>query len=545
MKQGLDWKQELLKICTILKNNGIDISNIKIRETINGKRICTNIKDIKFDNINEIIKSNSLDESWPIGKHIKNFREIYKDTNKSRLSDEEKRMAEDLGIVKKIPEDRQKPVFKGGKVSNFHINIIKENIDEILNGQLNNTEIMKLINERAIIEGETEIKDLTTIKRIVLIFLNNKPEDLKKYNEILKNNPGKRNLSIGKSDEFKGKSYHQGAVEFKKKIIDYYLPLYLSNKTSIETIKKDLHTSNSTIDKIIEEYYKNDEEGLEKYRKAKEDNYVATKEKREESKRMKEEVEKYKIVSTAEFKLLSEEKQDKQIIMKTRKKRLDIDKKKGVYKSFSTEKTTIQNVNKIKDYFRKKNSAEKINFSEQDIRYVIFMNTSLVGRKEESLDRKINKLASYGISKENIYGIIKTYPGILGSSIERIENQLEMLKKVNLIDSIVSNPRILMISPQLMYALIKYAKERYKIDNLSGIEPRNIFMSNSTIKKRYGITHEEIKEIFPYDEMKGNVKCIINAQTIGQALFNSEVEMCDNMQKVLNNIMETIIINSK
>ena len=191
MKQGLDWKQELLKICTILKNNGIDISNIKIRETINGKRICTNIKDIKFDNINEIIKSNSLDESWPIGKHIKNFREIYKDTNKSRLSDEEKRMAEDLGIVKKIPEDRQKPVFKGGKVSNFHINIIKENIDEILNGQLNNTEIMKLINERAIIEGETEIKDLTTIKRIVLIFLNNKPEDLKKYNEILKNNPGK------------------------------------------------------------------------------------------------------------------------------------------------------------------------------------------------------------------------------------------------------------------------------------------------------------------------------------------------------------------
>lgn len=545
MEQGLDWKQELLRICTILKNNGIDISNIKIRETINGKRIFTNIQDIKFDNINEIIKSNSLDGSWPIGKHIKNFREIYKDTNKSRLSDEEKRIAEDLGIVKKISEDRQKPVFKGGKISSFHINIIKENIDKILSGELNNTEVMQLINEKAIIERETEIKDLTTIKRMVLMLLADKPEDLKKYNEILKNNPGKRNLSKGKSDEFRGKSYHQGAVEFKKKIVDYYLPLYLSNKTSIETIKKDLHTSSNTINKVIEEYYKNDEEGLKKYRKTKEDNYVATKEKREESKRMKEEVEKYKIVSTAEFKLLSEEKQDKQIIMKTRKKRLDADKKKGVCKSFSTEKTTIQNVNKIKDYFRKKNSDEKINFSEQDIRYIIFMNISLVGRKEESLDRKINKLASYGISEENIYGIIKTYPGILGSSIERIEKQLDILKKVNMVNSTVSNPRILMISPQLMYALIKYAKERYKIDDLSCIEPRNIFMSNSTTKKRYGITHEEIKEIFPYDEMKDNVKCVINGQTIGQTSFDSDEEMCDNMQKVLNNIMKTIIINSK
>ena len=39
MKQGLDWKQELLKICTILKNNGIDISNIKHQFLQNGKEL--------------------------------------------------------------------------------------------------------------------------------------------------------------------------------------------------------------------------------------------------------------------------------------------------------------------------------------------------------------------------------------------------------------------------------------------------------------------------------------------------------------------------
>ena len=79
MKEELDWKQELLRICTILKNSGIDISNIQSRKTIDGKRCYTTIKDIKSENANidDIIKTNDLDSNCEIGKYIKNFTFIY------------------------------------------------------------------------------------------------------------------------------------------------------------------------------------------------------------------------------------------------------------------------------------------------------------------------------------------------------------------------------------------------------------------------------------------------------------------------------------
>ena len=114
MSKQLDWKQELIRICTILKDNGIDISNIQSRKTINGKRCYVTIKDIKSEdvNIDDIIKSNNIDSNYEIGKYIKNFRSIYRDTtNNSRLSDEQKRIAEELGIVKKPQKDRQQPLF--------------------------------------------------------------------------------------------------------------------------------------------------------------------------------------------------------------------------------------------------------------------------------------------------------------------------------------------------------------------------------------------------------------------------------------------------
>lgn len=51
-----------------------------------------------------------------------------------------------------------------------------------------------------------------------------------------------------------------------------------------------------------------------------------------------------------------------------------------------------------------------------------------------------------------------------------------------------------------MYALIQYAKERHKTSDLIGINRNNIFMANSTMKRIYNTTHNDIKRKYPYME---------------------------------------------
>lgn len=536
MKEELDWKQELLRICTILKNSGIDISNIQSRKTVDGKRCYVTIKDIKSENINidDIIKTNELDGNCEIGKYIKNFRSIYNGTtNNNRLSDEQKRIAEELGIVKKPQKDRQKPLVKGGKISSFHVDIVKENLDGILNGDIKIRDIIKLINERAATANETEIKDSESINKIVRMLLINDPEKVKKYN---------------KDDSPKGKIYYHEVSEFREKIIDHYLPLYLSKEITLEEIAKKLKMSSKTVNKIIEEYYINinDSKGLENYEKVKDSNKgVVKKEIKEKAENMRMEILGYKIVSSKEFPLLPEEEQDKQIIMKIRKIKLKEERseknKENGRTQLITEEATAKYIERVKDYFRKKNTPEKENFSEQDIRNILFSYPTIINRSNETLDEKVENLLSHeDISEDNVYNIIKTFPAILGYSVQRTKEQLDILKSENLIQAVIDNPRRLMESPELIYSLIQYAKERCNTDDLNNLKFSNIFMANSTMKKLYGISHENIKNKFQYNGLREDDRCDVNSQTIGKASFNSSEEMCQQAQCILHNIIESI-----
>ena len=126
MDENLNWKSELIRIGTILKNNGIDISSIPTKGTKDGKRYFIALKDINLEgiNIDEIIALNNLDKDWQIGRYLIRIRLIYKGTIEGNLSNEEKRIAEELGLVKIIPIDRKEPIYKGGKISDFHIDIV-------------------------------------------------------------------------------------------------------------------------------------------------------------------------------------------------------------------------------------------------------------------------------------------------------------------------------------------------------------------------------------------------------------------------------------
>ena len=52
-------------------------------------------------------------------------------------------------MVEIIQKERQKPLFKGMKISQFHIDIVNKYINEMLSGRLNIKEVMQIINEKA------------------------------------------------------------------------------------------------------------------------------------------------------------------------------------------------------------------------------------------------------------------------------------------------------------------------------------------------------------------------------------------------------------
>ncbi len=548
MDENLNWKSELIRIGTILKNNGIDISSIPTKGTKDGKRYFIALKDINLEgiNIDEIIALNNLDKDWQIGRYLIRIRLIYKGTIEGNLSNEEKRIAEELGLVKIIPIDRKEPIYKGGKISDFHIDIVRKNIDKILSGELNNRETMDLINEEAIKVNESQIKDTGTVKRAVLIILADRPEELKKYNESLMHNIGKRNPYKGKIGQSRIGIYHQKELEFEKTIIEHYLPQIFSGEITFDTIENELKTSRSTVEKVIKNYYlkSGDEEGLKKYEEAKRKNRGVSLEKRKQAQNMREEVAEYQVVSNAEFLLLSEEEQDRQIVMKIRQSKLQEEKNsKKIRTSVMTEEATIDRVQRIKQYFRSKNDLDNgtVNFSEQDIRHIIFVYPTIINRDIQTLDEKIDVLTFYDeIDEKTAFGMIKSFPAILGYDAQRTKAQLDLLKEENLIDYVIRKPNSFMKSVGLMYALIQFAKERHHTNDLTDINQSNIFMANSALKRLYGVTYEEIKNRFPYDTAKEekDIQYSITGEDIGRATYKSvSVEQADEASKELKQLI--------
>ena len=93
---------ETLRIVQILKKEGIDLKNIKLQKTIDGKAHKILLREIedKHIDIEKIIEENQLDPDYPIGTRINAIRLAYNGTSKTKLSKEERGLAEQTGIVK-------------------------------------------------------------------------------------------------------------------------------------------------------------------------------------------------------------------------------------------------------------------------------------------------------------------------------------------------------------------------------------------------------------------------------------------------------------
>jgi hypothetical protein len=87
-----------LRICKILSDNGVDFTNLKLSNMIDGKQIRTKLKDIEGIELEKILAENEdLTEDTEIGKLVGTLRLAYNGYGKIRtvpITEEEKRQAE-------------------------------------------------------------------------------------------------------------------------------------------------------------------------------------------------------------------------------------------------------------------------------------------------------------------------------------------------------------------------------------------------------------------------------------------------------------------
>ncbi|MBP3801665.1 MAG: hypothetical protein J6I85_06575 [Clostridia bacterium] len=334
--------------------------------------------------------------------------------------------------------------------------------------------------------------------------------------------PEKYNMK--KTTKSRLKQFHGDEKKFENTIVNEYLPKVLNGEITIQDIEKELKTSIHTIDRIVKSYYiaNGNKEGIEVYTEAKRKNMGHSIEQRKKTENDLEEVRNYKIVDKTNFMALSDEEQDRQIVMKIRKKLLD---EKGKNRNYTmSESTTKENVQRIKEYFRHKNNEEQkiVRFSDEDIRNIIFDYPKIVKKDNKSLDEKIEVLKSCdAIGEEKAYEIVKSFPGIMGYDTERTKAQIDLLESEGLLDYVLNKPTGFMNGVDTMYALIEFAKQRYAPNDLKGVTRSNIFMANRVLKKAHNIDYDTLKKQYPYVEKEGERqfddenKCKINPYAIG------------------------------
>jgi len=377
-------------------------------------------------------------------------------------------------------------MIKRRKVVQAHIDIVNQIIDDITNGKMNSIEAEGYINKKAEEIGIEKISKYT-IENLVEEILEDTPQKLALYKEKRRHNIGKRNPEKIKD-------------EVKKQIIEEDLPRIIGGEIEVSKVAQKYGISARATGKIIEEYLKPNEEEYKKYKQVIKKNTGASLEQRRIAKRKREDINSKNIVKNEEFLLLPIEEQRELVSIKFLQSKL---KEKNI-KGISDKEYVDGKVKEKVEYFLSRNieGENQANLKEVDALYMMYRFPSMINYSiEDKIDKVINyleKKAELGFTDTN--HIIKRFPSILGYSIERTEAQINILRQNNLIDAIITHPMRLMESPELMYALIEYAKQRHKTNNLDKVNRTNIFLTNKTMKRLYHTNYDEIKERFSLKE---------------------------------------------
>ena len=179
---------------------------------------------------------------------------------------------------------------------------------------------------------------------------------------------------------------------------------------------------------------------------------------------------------------------------------------------------------------------KQLGYTEVEITRMTKKLPAIFGYNIESMTQRIEDVVKLGYTQEEVIQMTKVLPAIFGYDIERIEKRIDFLDSVNLHKIPVIDPMKLMQSPERCYAMYQFFKVKgIEIDYTNYSK---IFIPEKAFEKQYGITTEELLEMFPYEERENTEPNEERTKKIKARIDELEVLMHKN--SAVENVLEQL-----
>jgi len=132
---------------------------------------------------------------------------------------------------------------------------------------------------------------------------------------------------------------------------------------------------------------------------------------------------------------------------------------------------------------------EKCGYTMSDIRKMTVAYPQLFSLCIQNIQTRLDDLEYYGLTCEQIKKITLGYPKIFGYSKKNVKEKIICYKKLNIIKFVVEHPMYLIGGVALIQARANYLSQiEYDYEN----NPRNLFLNNTSFKRRFKISKEDL-----------------------------------------------------
>ena len=127
---------------------------------------------------------------------------------------------------------------------------------------------------------------------------------------------------------------------------------------------------------------------------------------------------------------------------------------------------------------------------------------SILSLSTKNIKQKLDDIMSLGYSKEKTLKIILELPSIFGLSFENISNKINYYREIGIDFYATEYPKNLIQSVELSYARYEY----FKSNNIEINNYGYIFYCERYFKRQFGITKQELLQMYPYKNKEENLK---------------------------------------
>lgn len=154
---------------------------------------------------------------------------------------------------------------------------------------------------------------------------------------------------------------------------------------------------------------------------------------------------------------------------------------------------------------KKIDELEQYGYSRSDVLNMTSTFPQLFSLNEERINKRINEFLELDYTREETLKITKFMPNIYGYNSETLKEKLNYYDVIGVREEIIENPYCLIHGIDLIRAKYEFLKEKGIEIKASDSKTSKVFYSNKLFQKIYGLTKEELLNIYNDHQLKDNV----------------------------------------